>query len=249
MDEPMISIILLVWKEAEKCKRCIDRIMKLTTVPFQLIIIDNNSEKDIKDHIYSIKDDRVKVITHEKNEGIAKSYNIGAREAKGEYLAYVNSDYYLTDDWAENMIKCINETKAGMVGPCCMATGNMDQYYPTQFHMPLRYIETDYVTNLMFLRKSVLEEVGYFDEAYNPYTYDDMDLAEAIKSKGYKIFVDGWTWHWHDYNMSKENEDFVKVRERNKQYFREKWGDEIAEKYENKFKEMEEKYKLKNGKI
>lgn len=229
----MLSIILLVWREAEKTKECIDRILKLTDTPFELIIIDNNSEQKIKDYIYNLKDNRIKIITHQINEGIAKSYNIGAKASSGEYLAYINSDYYVTDNWASQMIKCLETTKAGMIGPMCNATGNRDQFILNQYQLPLRYIKTTHITNLMFLTKKVYQEVRGFDENFNPLTYDDLDMAEKIKAIGRKIYIDGYTFHWHDYNLTKENEDFIKIREKNKLRFRQKWGNKIADYYDN----------------
>lgn len=227
MDKPVISVILLVCHKdnPEVARECIDRLLNFTDVEFEIIVINNGTNDKIEGFINSIKDKRVKIFDNTDNKGIATGLNQGIRMANGDIIAYCNSDYLVGNEWASGMIKCLNETKAGLIGCMTNASGNLDQFCPTQFQMPLKYIKTTHITVFMVFPKKVWEEVGGMDENYNPFCVEDLDFAEAVKAKGHSVHIDGWTWINHRYELSKETEEFNKIRDRNWEYFKAKWPD------------------------
>lgn len=90
---PQISIIVPVYKVERYIEKCVHSILKQTFAGFELILVDDGSPDDcgkICDD-FALKDHRVKVI-HKPNGGLSSARNAGIQAAKGDYIAFVDSD-------------------------------------------------------------------------------------------------------------------------------------------------------------
>ena len=95
---PLISIIIPVFKVELYLKLCVESILIQTYSNIEVILVDDGSPDrcgEIAEE-YAIKDNRVKVI-HQKNSGLGPARNTGMAAATGEYIGFVDSD-----DWANN---------------------------------------------------------------------------------------------------------------------------------------------------
>lgn len=93
MDTPKISVIVPVYNVEQYLPRCIDSILVQTFTDFELLLIDDgstDSSGDICDE-YAKKDNRIRVF-HKKNGGVSSARNVGLDNAKGEWLAFIDSD-------------------------------------------------------------------------------------------------------------------------------------------------------------
>ena len=105
MEAPLVSIIVPVYKAEKWLHRCVDSILAQTMTDFELLLIDDGSPDksgEICDE-YASKDDRIKVI-HQENKGSVGARNAGLATAKGEYLAFVDSDDYVREDMLRKMV-------------------------------------------------------------------------------------------------------------------------------------------------
>ena len=90
-----ISVIVPVYNTELYLHRCIDSILSQTFTDFELLLINDGSTDrsgEICDE-YAGKDKRVRVF-HKENGGVSSARNIGLDEARGEWIAFVDSD-----DW------------------------------------------------------------------------------------------------------------------------------------------------------
>lgn len=104
-ENPLVSIIVPVYKVEKYLKRCIDTILAQTYQNFELILVDDGSPDNcgaICDE-YAKKDSRIRVI-HQANQGQAAARNHAARTAKGEFIAFVDSDDYVEPDCLEYLV-------------------------------------------------------------------------------------------------------------------------------------------------
>jgi len=102
MKPPIISIILPTYNRVDLLRRSIDSVLSQTFHDWELIIVDDGSTDDTKTLVmrYQAQDARVRYIRQEKsNQSIAR--NAGAREAKGKYLGFLDSD----DEFLPNRIE------------------------------------------------------------------------------------------------------------------------------------------------
>lgn len=107
-NTPIISVIIPVFNRKEMLKRAVTSVLSQTFKDFECIIVDDCSDEKY-DFLYSLNDNRLKMISLEKRSGVSKARNVGVKESKGEYIAFLDSD----DEWLptklEKQIKWFKE--------------------------------------------------------------------------------------------------------------------------------------------
>ena len=94
-QSPLISIIVPVYNVEDYIRPCLDSILAQTYTNFEAILVDDGS-KDGSGSVcdeYAEKDSRF-IVVHKENGGVSSARNKGLEIAKGEYIAFVDSD-----DW------------------------------------------------------------------------------------------------------------------------------------------------------
>lgn len=113
---PKISIIVPVYKVEKYLNKCIDSVLCQTFTDFELILVDDGSPDNcpkICDE-YAKKDKRV-VVLHKENGGLSDARNKGIDIARGEYIAFIDSDDFVAPDTYEHAYSLIKEHNAEMV--------------------------------------------------------------------------------------------------------------------------------------
>ena len=102
-----VSVIIPVYNVEDYLEKCLESVLNQTLEDIEIICIDDcstdNSLKIL--YNYSDNDSRVKVIENKKNRGQGFSRNIGIKHANGEYIAFVDSDDYLSLNLFETTFK------------------------------------------------------------------------------------------------------------------------------------------------
>ena len=95
MKEPLISIIVPVYKVEKYLNRCVESIVKQTYSNLEIILVDDGSPDQCPAmcDAWMKKDNRIKVV-HKKNGGLSDARNAGMKISKGEFIGFVDSD-----DW------------------------------------------------------------------------------------------------------------------------------------------------------
>lgn len=104
MKDVLISIIVPVYKVEKYLAQCVNSILNQTLVDFELILVDDGSPDKCPRlcDMYERMDDRVKVI-HKSNGGLSDARNVGIDIAKGKYIAFVDSDDFISHDMYERL--------------------------------------------------------------------------------------------------------------------------------------------------
>lgn len=107
---PTISVIVPVYNTEKYLNQCIDSILAQTFTDFELLLIDDGSTDNsamICDE-YAQKDSRVRVF-HKKNGGVSSARNLGLDNARGEWIAFVDGDDYISSNFCEILLDNENE--------------------------------------------------------------------------------------------------------------------------------------------
>jgi glycosyltransferase involved in cell wall biosynthesis len=112
-----ISVICPVYNTDKYLQRCLDSILNQTFKDFELILVyDVSTDKSGEICLqYVQKDDRVKFICLEKKLGISHARNEGVQNASGDYIAWVDSDDWVDEDWLEIMYNLMEFHSAEIV--------------------------------------------------------------------------------------------------------------------------------------
>ena len=106
----MISVIVPVYKVEKYLEKCVNSILAQRFTDFELILIDDGSpdECGVICDSFTQRDNRVRVI-HQKNAGQAAARNVGISISRGEYIAFIDSDDYVTADYLETLVSFIQK--------------------------------------------------------------------------------------------------------------------------------------------
>ena len=110
MYEPLISIIVPVYKVEKYIHRCIESVLHQTYTNWELILVDDGSPDScgrICDE-YAMYHDKIAVI-HKINQGVGAARNTGLHRAEGEWIYFLDSDDFIKEDTLEKMITFSNE--------------------------------------------------------------------------------------------------------------------------------------------
>ncbi len=110
---PEISVVVPVYNCEKYLRKCINSILSQTFSDLELILVNDGStdkSPEICDE-FKLNDKRVKVI-HQENKGVSGARNAGLDIAKGNYVGFVDSDDYLSDDMYEFLYNNLKKAKA-----------------------------------------------------------------------------------------------------------------------------------------
>ncbi len=109
LNEPLISVIVPIFKVERYLKKCIESIINQTYSNLQIILIDDGSPDKCGKicEKYAAKDNRIQVV-HKENGGLSDARNVGISIAKGEYIGFVDSDDYLENNMYEYLFNLLN---------------------------------------------------------------------------------------------------------------------------------------------
>lgn len=105
----LVSIIMPSYNTAPYIKQTIQSVLDQTYTNWELIIVDDCSTDNTNEVVDTIKDCRIHYLKNEKNSGAAISRNKALREAKGQWIAYLDSDDLWMPEKLEKQIKFMEE--------------------------------------------------------------------------------------------------------------------------------------------
>lgn len=251
---PKVSILIPNKDSVKLLKNCINSILNLTTYKnYEIIIIENNSEKEETFRYYKEleKIEKIIIINYpEKGFNYSKIINYGVKNCDGEYVVQLNSDTKLmTPNWLEKFIGYGQRKDIGAVGArlyykdksiqhAGISVGiqglaaNLFVNTPKGVHAYFgRECTTRNVSAVtgacLFSKRSIYEEVGYMDEERFSVAFNDVDFCLKIRSKGYLIVYNPYIEfiHYESKTRGYENTPQKKARfEKESNNFKNKWG-------------------------
>lgn len=98
--KPLISVIIPLYNDAPFIQEAITSVLSQGIEKIEVIVIDDGSTDNFEEKINDIHDPRVQLIK-QVNSGAAEARNNGIRNARGEFIAFLDAD----DMWAANKLK------------------------------------------------------------------------------------------------------------------------------------------------
>jgi glycosyltransferase involved in cell wall biosynthesis len=104
---PNITVIITSYNYEQYIKEAIQSVLNQTYQNFELIIVDDCSTDNSVEIIKSFNDDRIRLFVNEQNQGLAKTLQRALQEAKGKWVAFLESDDILTLDNLEKKVQVV----------------------------------------------------------------------------------------------------------------------------------------------
>ena len=108
---PKISLLIAVYNTAAYLPQCLDSLLSQTLKDIEVICVDDASTDNSLAllHQYTEKDNRVKVFALKENSGQAHARNVGLSHATGDYIGFVDSDDWLSQDALEKVCESFRD--------------------------------------------------------------------------------------------------------------------------------------------
>jgi GT2 family glycosyltransferase len=239
------SIIILSYNQVDYTLACIDSIKKFTN-SYEIIVVDNNSDKHTIDKLEEIQD--IILIKNKINKGFPGGCNDGIKVATGDNILLLNNDTIVTRNWLDNLIAALySNNDIGAVGPVTNSCSNF-QTIPCEYSSledMLLFAEQHNKSNsnlwesrdrligfALLIKKDILNNIGMLDEQFFPGNFEDDDLSLRIRLNGYKLLLckDTFIHHFGSTSFTKESsERFSKTLQINEKKFLQKWNIEKNE--------------------
>lgn len=103
------SVIIPAYQAENTIKICLTSLLKNTRLDFEVIVVNDGSTDETGKIISEMSDNRLKLITLTKNNGVSQARNYGIEIANGEYLTFVDSDDYVPEDYFEILDNAVKD--------------------------------------------------------------------------------------------------------------------------------------------
>lgn len=179
---------------------------------------------------------RINILHNEKNSGFSSTMNCGIRNTQSDYILVLNNDVCISDDLLENILDLFDDETVFSVGPSillpCKNMKNEGIAFPKWHHGILFGDQKEFVNDVTPIlyttgcaavyRRSMLEALGGFDEAYSPFYWEDVDLCYRAWKRGWKSLYQpkSAVIHKHSASISKIKASYTdRIKARNSLFF------------------------------
>jgi len=181
--EPSISVVLITRNRLEELFNCLNSLSHQTVGDFEIVLVDNGSTDGTPKSIER-KYPNVRLIRLPYNEGVPGARNIGAINAKGQVLFFLDDDATIDKDALELIIKRFNQEPSLSIIACNLVDKGknplIDVKYDKEYHA------ANFTGAGFVIRKKILQELGYFPKSFF-YGAEETDLSLRIYDAGYYI--------------------------------------------------------------
>jgi O-antigen biosynthesis protein len=204
---PFVSVIVCSYNGGRTLAACLDSLSKLNYPDYEVILVDDGSTDDTA--YIAAQFPQVRYI-HQSNHGLSHARNTGAAAARGEVLAYTDSDCMADVDWLYYLIgTLVSGDYAGVGGPNVTppAQNWVQACVAAAPGGPSHVLLTDTVAehipgcNMAFYRWA-FESVGGFDAEYHK-AGDDVDFCWRIQQAAWVIAFSppAIVWHYRRFTL------------------------------------------------
>ena len=113
MSQPLISVIVPVYKVEKYLDKCVSSIVNQTYKNLEIILVDDGSPDNCPAmcDAWAEKDNRIRVI-HKQNGGLSDARNAGMKIASGEFIGFVDSDDWIVSDMYQHLYEIMTDDRS-----------------------------------------------------------------------------------------------------------------------------------------
>ncbi len=169
MLSPLVSIIVPIYNVEQYLAECLDSLVNQTLRDIEIICVNDASpdkSKDIAEQ-YAMRDNRVRVVSHVKNQGLGPARNTGVENATAPYIMFIDSDDVVSHNMAERLYVELIDRDVDLVW-CNMggmsesgAARNIGDWIPVGLYTPTQALSNSllYQTSLSVCNKLYKKEM------------------------------------------------------------------------------------------
>ena len=204
--KPQVSVVLLNYKNSGETLECLSSLETQSYANFEVVVIDNGSGPE---EVQSLEERALqagldlRLIALHKNRGATGGRNEGVKHARGDYLAFLDSDTIVDRDWLQELIRPFLQDRSQEIGATTSTVLNFFQRDQVEYggHSRINVLgqaraavtvepagDTRVVAGASFLLpRSVIDEIGEVNCSAYFFWWEEMDLSWRICTHGYRV--------------------------------------------------------------
>jgi GT2 family glycosyltransferase/glycosyltransferase involved in cell wall biosynthesis len=171
---PLLTVTMPVWSRtpelAAMAVRAIERVWEVSRMPLEVVVVDNGSPEPHPGL-------RARVFRFDENQGVASGWNQGIELARTPVIAVLNSDCWVEPGWDEGLYEAVTTGRR-------IAFPYTDHCDGRGFRQPDQAGTAGWC---FMLTREVFDEVGPFDERFNPAYVEDTDYWHRAWELGIEL--------------------------------------------------------------
>ncbi|MDD5453898.1 MAG: glycosyltransferase [Candidatus Ratteibacteria bacterium] len=165
---PKVSVVMSLYNGKKYLMEAINSILNQTFRDFEFIIIDDGSDESVHNMLSTLADERIKLITNEKNIGLTASLNKGLFKASGEFIARQDADDMSEPSRFYEQVSYLDKhPEIGVVGTSTTIINEngekVDYWDAVQNPMGLLKTGNRLTHGSVMLRRTVMDDIGKYD--------------------------------------------------------------------------------------
>lgn len=182
----LVSIIIPAYNAEATLRQCLEACLRQTHAATEVIVVDDGSRDGCAEIVGSFEG--VTYVVQE-NAGPAVARNRGARVARGEVIAFTDSDCVAADAWIEELLTGFSEGVVAVGGTYGIANGERMLARLVHYEIVGRHAafgeEVDFLGSFnVAYRKAAFDAMGGFDEGFLVASGEDNDLSYRLQDAG-----------------------------------------------------------------
>lgn len=201
MTNPFVSVVIPTYNRARTIGKAIDSVLAQSFQDLEVIVVDDGSQDDTSE-VLSRFGSRIRLIRQE-NCGVSAARNAGIREARGKWIAFLDSDDEWRPEKLARQMDCLKKYSTKVCFTRCVtgqgeAIRDIDDIIPATNKSETHYFENpvDLICHLkchpqvqsMVVEKQLLEKAGAFDESL--YAAEDTRLIYNLAFLSGFVYLD-----------------------------------------------------------
>jgi len=202
---PLVSVVVLNYNGKHHLKTCLDSLLRTRYPNFEIILVDNGSTDGSVEFVQQ-NYPTVKIVRLSRNIYTAGGYMAGVLVAKGKYVAILNNDIEVDENWLKPLVEVLERMPWVAAADAkyrnfyqrdrfddSAAAGRWIDYFGNNYTRGAnevdhgQYDKPVYIMGVLTIfRKDKLLEVGGFDTSFI-FGYEDIDVAWRLYLAGYKV--------------------------------------------------------------
>jgi len=211
---PKVSVIIPTYNRADFICDAIDSVLAQTYKDYEIIVVDDGSTDNTKE-VLKKYDGKIRYF-YKENMGVSAARNKGIKEAKGEYIAFLDSDDIWLTNNLETLINAIITSGVFVVTSTVKTIdvhGNILGIKPLLrkgFSIEDKFYNMSYIPpSSVLLRREVFDKAGLFDEAIKAAEDIDMWIRVSANFKVVRIDEPLALCRVHSNNLSKNEKQTI----------------------------------------
>lgn len=212
-EQPIFSIVVPTYNRQDRLTLCLQALARLDYPRdrYEVIVVDDGSMVSLEDVVMRSRDHLDIALLKQPHAGPAAARNVGARHAKGEFLAFTDDDCMPSPDWLQKLALRFAEASDCAIGgrtlnalsdnPYAEASQLLIDYLCAYYNADLD--RASFVTsNNLALLANHFHTIGGFDETFQRAAAEDRELCDRWRYHGYRIIYAPEVVMYHTHRLT-----------------------------------------------